>query len=83
MQDTIHNIYAVHKKLEEAKSHSFKQVLKVANDAIQLFNDYEIHHPGGKLTVTEYQLFFLTHLIVLDTVNAKFLWKRIPKSMKG
>ena len=55
----------------------------MANDAIQLFNDYEIHSPGGKLTVTEYQLFLLTHLIVFDTINAKFLWKRLPKTLKG
>ena len=32
--------------------------------------------------MTEYQHFLIAQLIVFDTVNARFLWKRIPKSLK-
>jgi len=36
----------------------------------------------GYLSTEEYQHFLLTHLILLDTINARFLWKRIPKGLK-
>ena len=49
---------------------------------MNLFNDYELSSSDGRLTSTDYQLFLLAHLIVLDTVNARFLWKRIPKGLK-
>lgn len=34
------------------------------------------------MTTGEYQQFLIAHLIVFDTINAKFLWKRIPKTVK-
>ena len=47
---------------------------------MELFNDAELSlEPLG---AKEYQLFLLAHLIVLDTVNAQFLWKRVPKALK-
>lgn len=50
---------------------------------MSLFNDFEISSPGGKLSSPDYQLFLLAHLVVLDTINCKFLWKRIPKALKS
>ena len=38
--------------------------------------------PGGRLSANEYQQFLLDKLIVFDTINAKFLWKRISKGLK-
>jgi len=38
--------------------------------------------PKGVLSSTDYQIFLTAHLIVLDTTNAKYLWKRIPKGLK-
>ena len=80
LQDTIHNIFAVCKRLDEQtpKPSVYKTVIALAADAINIFNENEINQPSGRLTVTEYQLFLLTHLIAFDTINAKFLWKRIP-----
>jgi hypothetical protein len=80
LQDTIQNIYAVCKRLDEQapKSSSYKTVIGLAVDAIKIFNENEINQPSGRLTVTEYQLFLLTHLIAFDTINVKYLWKRIP-----
>lgn len=85
LQDTIHNIYALCKKLDDLapKPSTYKPVIALAADAINLFNDNEINQPSGRLTVTEYQLFLITHLIAFDTINAKYLWKRIPSSLKG
>jgi hypothetical protein len=50
---------------------------------VELYNDKELvqAHKGG-LSLEDYQRFLLTQLIVLDTTNARFLWKRIPKSLK-
>ena len=36
----------------------------------------------GKLTQRDYSKFLLVHFIVLDTNNARYLWKRIPKKFK-
>lgn len=55
--------------------------MPLAHELVALFNEYEISNPG-KLTQRDYQLFLLAHLIVLDTTNAKFLWKRIPQAIK-
>ena len=80
LQDTIHNIFAVCKRLDEQapKPSAYKAVIALAVDAINIFNENEINQPSGRLTLTDYQLFLLTHLIAFDTINAKFLWKRIP-----
>lgn len=85
LQDTIHNIYALCKRLDEQapKPSTYKPVISLAADAINIFNENEINQLNGRLTVSEYQLFLLTHLIAFDTINAKFLWKRIPSSFKG
>lgn len=48
---------------------------------MDFFNDAELSlQPLG---AKEYQLFLLAHLIVLDTVNAEFLWKRVPTALKA
>jgi CSN8/PSMD8/EIF3K family len=49
---------------------------------VELFNDHELSSPGGRLSLADYQLFLLAHLIVLDTVNGRYLWKRIPKAFR-
>ena len=53
----------------------------LAETLVKLFNEYEISNPG-LLSLNDYQLFLLAHLSVLDTNNARFLWKRIPDQMK-
>jgi|LauGreDrversion4_2_1035121.scaffolds.fasta_scaffold2939072_1 HD-like signal output (HDOD) protein len=56
LQDTIHNIFAVCKRLDEQapKSSAYKAVIALAVDAINIFNENEINQPSGRLTVTEY-----------------------------
>jgi hypothetical protein len=56
LQDTIHNIYAVCKRLDEQapKASAYKAVIALAADAINIFNENEINQPSGRLTVTEY-----------------------------
>lgn len=58
-------------------------LLESANELIELFNDKEITKAHkGYLSLEDYQQFMLTNLIVLDTTNARFLWKRIPNNIK-
>ena len=54
----------------------------MANHLVKLYNDFEINNPG-QLSLNDYTQFLLAHLIVLDTTNARFLWKRIPQTFKG
>ena len=57
-----------------------ERVISAARDLVDIFNDAELGFEP--LTPRDYQLFLLAHLIVLDTTNARFLWKRVPKSFK-
>lgn len=82
LQDTIHNLYTRAKMHDAGEKVSMASLLSLGSDLVTLFNDHEISSPGGKLSSADYQLFLIAHLIVLDTVNARFLWKRIPKSIK-
>ena len=45
LQDTIHNIYAVCKRLDEQapKASAYKAVIALAADAINILNDNEIN----------------------------------------
>ncbi len=79
LQDMLHNIK------EQADEGRFEAALKTATCLVEYFNDYEISFKEGpqfELTRREYQLFMLAQLIVSDTVNARFLWKRIPAKLK-
>lgn len=57
--------------------------METAKDLVETFNDKELiaAHKTG-LSLEDYQLFLLAHLILFDLTNARFLWKRIPKSLK-
>ena len=65
-----------------ARPESVGRLIQTGEILVGYFNDYELSAPGGRLSATEYQQFLLAQLIVFDTINAKFLWKRIPKSLK-
>ena len=65
----------------QESSYPLTKLLKDAKNFVFLFNEYEISNPG-QLSLYDYQLFLLTHLIVNDTNNARLLWKRIPKQLK-
>ncbi len=75
--DTIHNLYI----RATSSTTSFETSLKMAHQLVALFNANELQNPGN-LTRQDYLQFMLAHLIVLDTTNAKFLWKRIPELLK-
>ena len=78
LQDTLHNI----KEYSAASvNHNYGRVISAAQDLVELYNDAEISG-DSQLSSKDYQLFLIAHLILLDTVNARFLWKRIPKSFK-
>ena len=34
------------------------------------------------MTLSDYQHFLIAHFLVLDTTNAKYLWKRVPAHYK-
>jgi len=65
-----------------AKPEPVDRLIQLGEVLVGYFNDYELSAPGGRLSSNEYQQFFLAHLIVFDTINAKFLWKRISKGLK-
>ena len=65
-----------------AKPEPVDRLIQVGEVLVGYFNDYELSAPGGRLSANEYQQFLLAHLIVFDTINAKFLWKRISKGLK-
>ena len=65
-----------------AKPEPVDRLIQMGEVLVGYFNDYELSAPGGRLSSNEYQQFLLAHLIVFDTVNAKFLWKRISKGLK-
>lgn len=79
LQDTIHNLYTQAKHDQQT---NFSRLLLQADQLVALFNDHELSSPKGVLSSTDYQIFLTAHLIVHDTTNAKYLWKRIPKSLK-
>ena len=87
LQDTIHNLYTQSKMHQErlasaAKPEPVDKLIQTGELLVSYFNDYELCAPGGRLSATEYQQFLLAQMIVFDTINAKFLWKRIPKGLK-
>lgn len=57
------------------------RLLQTGAQLITYFNDYELSAIDGKLTAGEFQQFLIAQLIVFDTINARFLWKRIPKGI--
>jgi hypothetical protein len=57
------------------------KILHHANNAVFYFQEKELEAPDS-LKAKDYCLFLLTHLIIFDTNNARFLWKRIPKTFK-
>jgi len=79
IQDTIHNLYT----LSISEPVPYQRLLSSAQNLVNLFNDLELSAAVARLSPSDYQAFLLTHLILLDTVNARFLWKRIPKSFKS
>ena len=81
IKDLLHNIGALAHSITEPTP-SFSPLMESARELVELYNDQEISPPAGQLSQEEYQLFLLTQLILLDTVNAKYLWKRIPKALK-
>ena len=75
LEDTLHNLK------EFASAGSLDRVISTAKELVDLFNDAELGFEP--LTARHYQLFLITHLIVLDTTNAQFLWKRVPATFKA
>ncbi len=59
-----------------------KSVTELASHLVALYNEFEITNPG-QLSLNDYTQFLLAHFIVLDTTNARFLWKRIPQAFKN
>ena len=71
----------MHNLIGFASAGQLEKVLLESHQLVEYFNDAELSlNPLG---AREYQLFLLAHLIVLDTVNAQFLWKRVPKALKA
>ena len=60
--------------------HSFEPLLECAAELIYLYNEKEL--AGQSLSQEDYEAFLLTQFILNDTTNARYLWKRIPKSLK-
>jgi hypothetical protein len=65
---------------ECAKPGNITKIVEAAAEAVKIFNDLEI--TSCRLSASEYQHFMICHLVLNDTTNAKFLWKRIPKGIR-
>ncbi|CDW80939.1 cop9 signalosome complex subunit 8-like [Stylonychia lemnae] len=77
IQDTIHNLYTLVKNSPD----DHHQHIEVSQNLVNLYNDYEISSPG-QLSLSDYSQFMISHFLVFDTNNARYLWKRIPSNLK-
>lgn len=71
----------MHNLISFASAGKLDKAISASHQLVELFNDAELS--AKPLGAKEYQMFLLAHLIVLDTVNAQFLWKRVPKALKA
>ena len=63
------------------KDFSLPVFVQRAEIGLDMLNEFEIMRPD-ELRPHDYVKHFLFHYLIEDTINARFLWKRIPHGMK-